>query len=135
MTQLVKNLQTALGERIDQQEWMSEETKKMAHEKLNSFYVKIGYPDEWMDYTGLDIDEKLSFYENRTRAMQFLSRKFTDKRVNKRTDRTEWLLTPQTINAYYNPTTNEICFPAGILQPPFFNPEADDAATMELSVW
>lgn len=127
MTQLVKNLQTALGERIDQQEWMSEETKKMAHEKLNSFYVKIGYPDEWMDYTGLDIDEKLSFYENRTRAMQFLSRKFTDKRVNKRTDRTEWLLTPQTINAYYNPTTNEICFPAGILQPPFFNAEADDA--------
>lgn len=127
MTQLVKNLQTALGERIDQQEWMSEETKKMAHEKLNSFYVKIGYPDEWMDYTGLDIDENLSFYENRTRAMQFLSRKFTDKRVNKRTDRTEWLLTPQTINAYYNPTTNEICFPAGILQPPFFNAEADDA--------
>lgn len=127
MTHLVKNLQTALGERIDQQEWMSEETKKMAHEKLNSFYVKIGYPDEWMDYTGLDIDEKLSFYENRTRAMQFLSRKFTDKRVNKRTDRTEWLLTPQTINAYYNPTTNEICFPAGILQPPFFNAEADDA--------
>lgn len=127
MTQLVKNLQTALGERIDQQEWMSKETKKMAHEKLNSFYVKIGYPDEWMDYTGLDIDEKLSFYENRTRAMQFLSRKFTDKRVNKRTDRTEWLLTPQTINAYYNPTTNEICFPAGILQPPFFNAEADDA--------
>ncbi len=127
MTQLVKNLQTALGERIDQQEWMSEETKKMAHEKLNSFYVKIGYPDEWMDYTGLDIDEKLSFYENRTHAMQFLSRKFTDKRVNKRTDRTEWLLTPQTINAYYNPTTNEICFPAGILQPPFFNAEADDA--------
>ena len=127
MTQLVKNLQTALGERIDQQEWMSEETKKMAHEKLNSFYVKIGYPDEWMDYTGLDIDEKLSFYENRTRAMQFLSRKFTDKRVNKRTNRTEWLLTPQTINAYYNPTTNEICFPAGILQPPFFNAEADDA--------
>ncbi len=127
MRQLVKNLQTALGERIDQQEWMSKETKKMAHEKLNSFYVKIGYPDEWMDYTGLDIDEKLSFYENRTRAMQFLSRKFTDKRVNKRTDRTEWLLTPQTINAYYNPTTNEICFPAGILQPPFFNAEADDA--------
>lgn len=127
MVQLVKNLQVALGERIDMQQWMSAETKKMAHEKLNSFYVKIGYPDTWMDYSGLTIDDSLSYYENMVRVSQFMSNYYTEKRVNKRTDRTEWLMTPQTINAYYNPTTNEICFPAGILQPPFFNAEADDA--------
>lgn len=127
MIELVKNLQQALGERIDQQAWMSAETKQKAHEKLNTFYVKIGYPDKWMDYSGLTIDENLSYYENMVRAAQFLSKYHTEKRVNKQTDRTEWLMTPQTINAYYNPTTNEICFPAGILQPPFFNAEADDA--------
>lgn len=127
MIQLVKNLQVALGQRIDQQRWMSEETKKQAHEKLAAFYVKIGYPDTWMDYSGLDIDDSLSYYENKRRVAQFMSHYIIDKRVNKKTDRTEWLMTPQTINAYYNPTTNEICFPAGILQPPFFNAEADDA--------
>lgn len=127
MVELVKNLQTALGQRIDQQKWMSKETKKKAHEKLNSFYVKIGYPDEWMDYSKLNIDESLSYYDNMVRATQFMSNYYIDKHVNKPTDRTEWLMTPQTINAYYNPTTNEICFPAGILQPPFFNAEADDA--------
>lgn len=127
MVELVKNLQTALGQRIDAQKWMSEETKKQAHDKLNSFYVKIGYPDTWMDYSALDIDESLSYYENMVRATQFLSKDDIAKHVNKKTDRTEWLMTPQTINAYYNPTTNEICFPAGILQPPFFNANADDA--------
>ncbi len=127
MMELVKNLQVALGQRIDQQKWMSDETKKQAHEKLNSFYVKIGYPDEWMDYSKLDIDDSLSYYENMVRATQFRSNYFIEKHVNKPTDRNEWLMTPQTINAYYNPTTNEICFPAGILQPPFFNAEADDA--------
>ena len=127
MMELVKNLQVALGQRIDQQSWMSEETKRQAHEKLNTFYVKIGYPDQWMDYSALDIDEKLSYYENMVRASKFMSNYYIEKRVNKRTDRTEWLMKPQTINAYYNPTTNEICFPAGILQPPFFNAEADDA--------
>lgn len=127
MVELVKNLQVALGQRIDQQKWMSAETKQKAHEKLNSFYVKIGYPDEWMDYSKLDIDESLSYYENMTRATQFSSAYYIEKHVNKPTDRKEWLMTPQTINAYYNPTTNEICFPAGILQPPFFNAEADDA--------
>ncbi len=127
MIKLVKNLQVALGQRIDQQAWMSEETKQKAHEKLASFYVKIGYPDEWMDYTGLEIDDSLSYYENLTRASIFLSDDYTKKHVNKQVNRNEWLMTPQTINAYYNPTTNEICFPAGILQPPFFNPEADDA--------
>lgn len=127
MMELVKNLQVALGQRIDQQKWMSEETKKQAHEKLNSFYVKIGYPDEWMDYSKLDIDDSLSYYENMVRATQFRSNYYIEKHVNKPTDRNEWLMIPQTINAYYNPTTNEICFPAGILQPPFFNAEADDA--------
>lgn len=127
MIELVKNLQVALGQRIDAQKWMSTETKQKAHEKLNSFYVKIGYPDEWMDYSKLDIDGSLSYYENRQRAAQFSSAYYIEKHVNKPTDRNEWLMTPQTINAYYNPTTNEICFPAGILQPPFFNAEADDA--------
>ena len=127
MLELVKNLQIALGQRIDQQKWMSKETKLKAHEKLNSFYVKIGYPDKWMDYSKLNIDENISYYENRVRVAEFINQYFIEKRVNKTTDRTEWLMTPQTINAYYNPTTNEICFPAGILQPPFFNAEADDA--------
>ena len=127
MVQLVKNLQVALGQRIDQQAWMSAETKAKAHEKLSSFYVKIGYPDEWMDYTGLNIDENLSFYENLMHASEFMNDYYTRKHVNQKVDRNEWLMTPQTINAYYNPTTNEICFPAGILQPPFFNAEADDA--------
>lgn len=127
MLQLVKNLQVALGERIDAQKWMSAATKEKAHEKLNAFRVKIGYPDEWMDYSGLTIDEEKSYYENMVAASQFMSAYYIKKRVNKPTDPTEWLMTPQTINAYYNPTTNEICFPAGILQPPFFNPEADDA--------
>ena len=127
MEELVKNLQQALRQRIAQQTWMTEETKRQAYEKLDAFYVKIGYPDQWIDYSALNIDETLSYYENLVRATQFMSHYYIDKRVNKRTDRTEWLMKPQTINAYYNPTTNEICFPAGILQPPFFNAEADDA--------
>lgn len=127
MEELVKNLQQALRQRIAQQTWMTEETKRQAYEKLDAFYVKIGYPDQWIDYSALNIDETLSYYENLVRATQFMSHYYIDKRVNKRTDRTEWLMKPQTVNAYYNPTTNEICFPAGILQPPFFNAEADDA--------
>ena len=127
MQQLVHNLQIALGERIDAQQWMSEETKRLAHEKLEAFYVKIGYPDEWMNYDALEIDENLSFYENMQRATIFLANHHIQTRVNKPVNRDEWLMTPQTINAYYNPTTNEICFPAGILQPPFFNADADDA--------
>ena len=127
MLKLVKNLQQALGERIQLQDWMSEETKARAMEKLNAFYVKIGYPDKWMDYTDLDISDSLSFYENLCRAAEFLNAYTIKKHVNQPVDREEWFMTPQTINAYYNPTTNEICFPAGILQPPFFNPEADDA--------
>lgn len=127
MTELVRNLQTALGQRIDAQQWMSDATKKKAHEKLDAFYVKIGYPDTWRNYDGLQIDEKLSFFENLCNAGVFMGKDYIERKVNKPVDKTEWLMTPQTINAYYNPTTNEICFPAGILQPPFFNPEADDA--------
>lgn len=126
MVQLVKNLQLALGERIDQQEWMSDETKQKAHEKLDAFYVKIGYPDNWRDYTALEIDPAVSYYENIQRAAKFeqeYSLSFLDKPV----DRDKWYMTPQTVNAYYNPSTNEICFPAGILQYPFFDMEADDA--------
>ena len=128
MLQLVHNLQKALGQRIDQQTWMSAATKKQAHEKLNTFRIKIGYPDEWRNYDGLVIDEKLSFYENLRRAEEFDNAYEIARRVNKPVDRNEWFMTPQTINAYYDPTTNEICFPAGILQAPFFDPAADDAA-------
>ena len=127
MVQLVKNLQEALGQRIDAQVWMSAETKAKAREKLNTFHVKIGYPDTWQDYSALTIDESLSYYENMMVASEFSLQDHFQKRVNKPVDRDEWLMTPHTINAYYNPTTNEICFPAAILQPPFFNPNADDA--------
>lgn len=128
MKELVDNLAIALGERIDAQDWMSEETKKQAHEKLSTFYVKIGYPDKWTDYSTLSIDESKSFYENMMAASEWALQDMITKHANKPVDRDEWFMTPQTINAYYNPTTNEICFPAGILQPPFFNPDADDAA-------
>ena len=127
MTQLVKNLQTALAQRIQEQKWLSPETKKQALDKLAAFYVKIGYPEKWMDYTDLVIDDSLSFYENLSRASEFLNLHEIQRSVNKPVDRNRWYMTPQTINAYYNPTTNEICFPAGILQPPFFNANADDA--------
>ena len=127
MLTLVKNLQEALAERIQQQDWMSEATKARALEKLKAFYVKIGYPDKWMDYSALQINDSLSFYDNLVQAAEFMHAYNVEKRVNKPVDREEWFMTPQTINAYYNPTTNEICFPAGILQPPFFNPNADDA--------
>lgn len=128
MMELVNNLAVALGERIDAQEWMSAETKQKAHEKLATFYVKIGYPDKWKDYSELIIDESLSYYENMRRAAIWNSDYETRTKVGKPVDKDEWFMTPQTINAYYNPTTNEICFPAGILQPPFFDPNADDAA-------
>ena len=127
MTELVKNLQTALGERIDAQEWMSDITKKAAHEKLNTFTVKIGYPDKWDDYSALTIDPELSYAENCRNMSEFGWKKHVDEKWGKPVDREEWHMTPQTVNAYYNPTTNEICFPAGILQYPFFDMEEDDA--------
>lgn len=127
MMELVNNLKTALAQRIDEAGWMSQATKGQAKEKLNNFIVKIGYPDKWKDYSQLDICDSLSLFDNLANATEFLSKDFIDKHVNKPVDKTEWGMTPQTVNAYYNPSTNEICFPAAILQPPFFDPNADDA--------
>ena len=127
MLTLVKNLQVALGERIDAQDWMSDSTKMRAHEKLNSFIVKVGYPDTWKDYTGLTIDPAKSYSENLMAANEFFWNDMIARKYGKPVDNTEWFMTPQTVNAYYNPTTNEICFPAGILQYPFFDMNADDA--------
>ena len=126
MVGMVKNIQKSLSDHIAALDWMSEETKARAQEKLSAFTVKIGYPDKWKDYSKLDIDPKASYYENARRASRWYSEDNLSK-LGKPVDKTEWGMTPQTVNAYYNPTTNEICFPAGILQPPFYNPDADDA--------
>ena len=125
MLALVENLRTALGEHIDALDWMSDETKVRAREKLAAFTVKIGYPDKWKDYSTLDITPEKTYYENLRSASAWYVKDNMDK-LGKPTDKTEWGMTPQTVNAYYNPTTNEICFPAAILQKPFFDPEADD---------
>ena len=125
MVALVKNLQTALGERIQAQEWMSDSTKVRAMEKLSTFHVKVGYPDKWKDYSDLNI-EKDSYWANVCRAAQW-GTKDMFSRIGKPVDNDEWLMSPQTVNAYYNPQTNEICFPAAILQYPFFDMNADDA--------
>ena len=126
MVELVENLRTALGEHIDALAWMSDETKAKAREKLAAFTVKIGYPDKWKDYSTLAIDPENTYYENLRNASAWYVQDNLSK-LGKPTDKTEWGMTPQTVNAYYNPTTNEICFPAGILQKPFFAPEADEA--------
>jgi putative endopeptidase len=127
METLVRNLQIALGERIDAQKWMGDSTKQNAHQKLNTFYVKIGYPNKWTDYSKLEIDPSKSYYENMLAVRHWYLMKHIDEKAGKPVDRDEWHMTPQTVNAYYNPTTNEICFPAGILQYPFFDPKADEA--------
>lgn len=127
MLSLVKNLQVALAQRIEEATWMSPETKAQAKDKLDNFIIKIGYPDKWKDYSGLQVDESLSLYENLQNISEYMTLDELQRKVNKPVDKMEWLMTPQTINAYYNPTTNEICFPAAILQPPFFDPNADDA--------
>ena len=127
MLELVHNLQIALAQRIDEATWMGAETKAQAKDKLENFIVKIGYPDTWKDFSKLEISDTLSLAENLDNASEFFLLEELRRKVNKPVDKSEWLMTPQTINAYYNPTTNEICFPAGILQPPFFDPEADDA--------
>lgn len=127
MEQLVENLRVSLGQRIEAQAWMSAETKQNATDKLNAFTVKIGYPDEWRDYSPLTIDQKLSLYENIMACREATQRDELAKTLGKPVDKKRWFMTPQTVNAYYNPTTNEICFPAGILQYPFFDMEADDA--------
>ena len=125
MVGLVKNLQTSLGERIQKLPWMSDETKQKALEKLATFHVKIGYPDKWKDYSSLDIKND-TYWANIERANQWGHNEMIAK-AGKPVDKDEWMMTPQTVNAYYNPTTNEICFPAGILQYPFFDMNADDA--------
>lgn len=127
MTELVRNLQISLGQRIDAQTWMSDTTKAAAHKKLSKFYVKIGYPDKWKDYSQLTIDPSKSYYENVLACRKFRNDYEIEHKAGKPVDRDEWFMTPQTVNAYYNPTTNEICFPAGILQYPFFDPKADEA--------
>lgn len=123
---LVENVRAAFSEHIDSLDWMGEQTKAYAQDKLAAFTVKIGYPDQWKDYSTLVVDPELSYYENLRAANAWYIQDNLSK-LGKPTDKTEWGMTPQTVNAYYNPTTNEICFPAAILQPPFFNPEADDA--------
>ena len=127
MTKLIKNLQIALGERIAAQDWMSDSTKVNALLKLNSFYVKVGYPDKWIDMTKLAIDPAKSYYENVKACQKFWNDYEIDHMAGKPVDVDDWYMNPQTVNAYYNPTTNEICFPAGILQVPFFDMTADDA--------
>ena len=126
MLQIVKNIQKGLSEHVAALDWMSEQTKARAQEKLSSFIIKIGYPDKWKDYSTLEIDAQKPYYQNLREASLWSMRDNLSK-LGRPVDKTEWGMTPQTVNAYYNPTTNEICFPAGILQPPFFNPDADDA--------
>ena len=126
MLALVHNLQASLGERIQALDWMSDATKAKAIEKLQAMTIKIGYPDEWRDYTDLKIDASLPYYENLQRAAKF-EQAYSLSYLGKPVDKKKWYMTPQTVNAYYNPSSNEICFPAGILQYPFFDMSADDA--------
>ena len=127
MLKLVGNLQAALAQRIDAQDWMSAATKAAAKEKLAAFIVKVGYPDKWTDMSALHIDNSKSYVENIMQCARFWNAENVRHKAGKPVDPTEWQMTPQTVNAYYEPTTNEICFPAGILQPPYFDMEADDA--------
>ena len=126
MLRLVENLKTALGQHIDALTWMSDSTKAQAQEKLATFTVKIGFPDKWRDYSGLTVDTTKSYWENVQAAIKF-NVDFSLADYGKPVDKTRWYMPPQTVNAYYSPLSNEICFPAGILQAPFFNPQADDA--------
>ena len=117
MLTLVNNLKESLGERISNLEWMSDETKEKAHEKLSTFIVKIGYPDKWKDYSSLEVKDD-SYYANMKRASEFRYNEMMDD-LGKPVDKTKWHMSPQTVNSYYSPSSNEICFPAGILQPHF----------------
>ena len=127
MQELVNNLRVALGEHIANLSWMSPKTKVNALVKLNSFTVKIGYPDKWRDYSAVSIDAANSYWDNVKGAKQFEAQ-FQYSQLGKPVDKDRWQMTPQTVNAYYDPSTNEICFPAAILQPPYFDPKADDAS-------
>ena len=126
MLALVHNLQRALGVRIENLAWMSDATKAQALEKLNAMTIKIGYPDTWRDYSKLDINPEDTYYANLQRAAKF-EQEYSLSYLGKPVDKAKWYMTPQTVNAYYNPSSNEICFPAGILQYPFFDMSADDA--------
>ncbi len=123
---MVSNIQQAFSKHIEALDWMSDETKAKAQEKLAAFTVKIGYPNKWKDYSTLTVDPKKSYWENVVAANRWYTADAISE-VGKPVDREKWLMPPQMVNAYYMPTTNEICFPAAILQPPFYNPEADDA--------
>ena len=126
MKQLVDNLRIALGERIASLTWMSPKTKVNALVKLNSFTVKIGYPDKWRDYSAVSVNPELSYWEN-VLALKKFDAQFSYSQLGQPVDKDRWQMTPQTVNAYYDPSTNEICFPAGILQRPYFDSDADDA--------
>ncbi len=126
MQKLVDNLKRALGEHIANLTWMSPQTKVNALVKLNSFTVKIGYPDKWRDYSALDIDPALTYWENIENARRFAA-EYEYAQLGQPVDKDRWWMTPQTVNAYYEPSSNEICFPAAILQPPYFDPKADAA--------
>lgn len=126
MQQLVKNLQRALGMRIENLAWMSDETKAQALEKLNTFKAKIGYPDKWRDYSDLNISAEASLWENVVRVSEFEDAFWLNK-IGQKQDPTIWYMNAHEVNAYYDPSTNEVCFPAGILQYPFFDMAADDA--------
>ena len=123
---MVANIQKAFSKHIEALDWMGQETKAKAQEKLAAFTVKIGYPNKWKDYTTLKVDPAKSYWANVVEANRWYTMDEMSE-VGKPVDREKWLMSPQTVNAYYMPTTNEICFPAAILQPPFYNPNADDA--------
>ncbi|MET3875725.1 M13 family metallopeptidase [Chitinophaga sp. OAE865] len=125
VSEMIENVRKVYGERIDKLTWMGDSTKQMAHKKLASFTYKIGYPDKWKDYSSINI-EKGKLVENVIAASLYVHKENVDK-IGKPVDKSEWGMTPQTVNAYYNPLNNEVVFPAGILQPPFYNPNADDA--------
>ncbi len=126
MVELVNNLKVALGEHIESLTWMSGETKAKALDKLNAIGVKIGYPDKWKDYSEINVDPNKYYWEN-VKAASLFHTKDSNKKCGKLVDKSEWHMTPQTVNAYYSPSSNEICFPAGILQAPFFSPDVLDA--------
>ncbi len=126
MLAIVENLRLALAEHIRNLSWMGESTKEKALEKLAAMTVKIGYPDTWKDYSGIEVDPQKTLSENLLSAARWYVADNLSK-LDKPVDKQEWHMTPQTVNAYYSPLTNEICFPAGILQPPYFDPNADDA--------
>ena len=124
--EMVANIQKAFSKHIEALDWMGQDTKAKAQEKLAAFTVKIGYPNKWKDYSTLTVDPAKSYWANVVEANRWYTADEMSQ-VGKPVDREKWLMSPQTVNAYYMPTTNEICFPAAILQPPFYNPNADDA--------